>query len=280
MKAMTKAGVATDSTRRTVSIDGCEVAYSETGSGEPVLLIHGNAACLWGDVFPRLGQAHRVIQYDRRSFGRSEHPPLSDQPRHTADAAQLLESLRAKPAIVVGWSAGGLIALELAMNHPELVRGLVLLEPPYLCKTHPTYRMLKGVLSAMLLGSVFRSPRRGAEMFMQWAMMYRSGGTALDDLPAASLEQIWANSAAIVKEVGAGTGEHLSEEQIRAVRCPTHVLAAENSAPSLGLASERLSKLIEGATLHRVRDSGHGIQLDQPDEVIRCVDLVAQSLHG
>ena len=82
--------------------------------------------------------SHRVIAYDRRGFARSSAAPrgvLADQAR---DAAELLEALGASPATVVGWSAGGVIALDLAASYPERVASLVLAEPAVHLFTHPT----------------------------------------------------------------------------------------------------------------------------------------------
>jgi pimeloyl-ACP methyl ester carboxylesterase len=93
------------------------------GSGAPLLLIHGNGANtrIWGRSADDLAAAHRVIAYDRRGFGRSPGPPARSMRDHVADAAALLRELDAAPAIVVGWSGGGVVAAGLAIERPELV---------------------------------------------------------------------------------------------------------------------------------------------------------------
>lgn len=75
---------------------------------------------------------HRVISYDRRGFGRSPGPPASRKADHVAAAAALLEELDAEPAAALGWSAGGVVALGLAVERPDLVSALILVEsdPP------------------------------------------------------------------------------------------------------------------------------------------------------
>src|SRR4051812_15389764 len=113
-----------------VTVDGVDLDYEERGSGPPVLLVHGTAARLWGAAIDELAPCGRVIDYDRRSFGASVHPPPADLGRHREDAAALLRALDLPPALVVGWSIGGVVALDLAIEHPELVRALVLIEPP------------------------------------------------------------------------------------------------------------------------------------------------------
>jgi pimeloyl-ACP methyl ester carboxylesterase len=83
--------------------------------------VHGSGsyADVWSPVVEGLARSCRVIAYDRRGFARSSAAPrgrLADQAR---DAAELLEALSASPATVVGWSAGGVIALDLAASLPR-----------------------------------------------------------------------------------------------------------------------------------------------------------------
>ena len=112
----------------TIEVNGAALHYEERGSGPPLLLVHGTGsyADVWSPVLDGLARTYRVIAYDRRGFARSSDAPrgaLADQAR---DAAQLLEALDAFPATVVGWSGGGVIALDLAASYRDLVAALVL----------------------------------------------------------------------------------------------------------------------------------------------------------
>ena len=72
----------------------------------------------------------RTIIYDRRGFSRSERPDpyATNVPEQADDAAALIDALEASPAIVIGRSYGGSVAIDLALRHPDRVRALVLLE--------------------------------------------------------------------------------------------------------------------------------------------------------
>jgi pimeloyl-ACP methyl ester carboxylesterase len=116
-------------------VDSVELEYEEAGSGEPVLLISPVVA---GAFVPFLSQSalvdrFRLIRYHRRGWGGSTHTPgpvgLAE---HAADAAGLLEFLGVDQAHVAGHSSGGAIALQLALDRPDLVHSLVLLEPTLL----------------------------------------------------------------------------------------------------------------------------------------------------
>jgi pimeloyl-ACP methyl ester carboxylesterase len=107
--------------------------YQEHGRGEPLLLIHG---AFIADALsrvarePSLTRSHRVIWYRRRGYGGSDpvSPPFSIA-QQADDARDLLAGLGIERADVLGHSGGGVIATELALRAPGLVRSLVVLEP-------------------------------------------------------------------------------------------------------------------------------------------------------
>jgi uncharacterized protein (TIGR02118 family) len=121
---------------RRVAIDDTVLEYEERGSGEPVLLVHGS---ILADAFaPLLGESplterYRVISYHRRGFAGSARPEGEVSiARQAADARALLAHLGIARAHIVGYSYGGIIALQLAVDAPDVVHSLVQLEPPLL----------------------------------------------------------------------------------------------------------------------------------------------------
>jgi pimeloyl-ACP methyl ester carboxylesterase len=250
-----------------VHVDGVDLDYEERGAGPTVLLVHGTAARLWGSVAADLHGMARAIEYDRRSFGASSDRPVTDLTRHRDDAAALLNALGAGPAVVIGWSIGGVIALDLALARPNLVRALVLVEPPLHAKRRPTPRMLRAILSAQVLGAVGRD-EAGARAFLRWALGRRDGGDDLERLPAGWRDAMLANATAIVAELRAGTGEHLAPDRLASLRMPVTVLAGTLSDPLFAACARRLADAVPGAVLTTVPDAGHVMQHDRPDAVV------------
>jgi pimeloyl-ACP methyl ester carboxylesterase len=110
--------------------------YAEVrGAGPAILMIPGGAedAEGWRPVAERL-TGHTVVTYDRRGTLRSGRDgwPGGGSAQHADDAAALLEKLGLRDAVVFGGSSGGIVALQLALRHPALVRRALVYEPGYL----------------------------------------------------------------------------------------------------------------------------------------------------
>jgi pimeloyl-ACP methyl ester carboxylesterase len=105
--------------------DDGRLAYCDTGSGDPLVLLHGGFLDhhMWHAQIPLLAGHCRVIAPDARGHGASAN---ATRPfRHTDDLAALLRHLGTGPAVLAGVSMGGSIAVDTALEHPDLVRALV-----------------------------------------------------------------------------------------------------------------------------------------------------------
>lgn len=102
------------------------LAYRDTGSGLPVVLLHAGFLdhTMFDELVPALARRHRVIAPDARGHGRSANATLPF--RQTDDLAALLRGLDTGPAVLVGTSMGAIIAVDTALEHPDLVRALVI----------------------------------------------------------------------------------------------------------------------------------------------------------
>ncbi len=110
-------------------INGIERYVEETGRGDALLLINGigGTSLDWEPLLPALTKHFRVIANDNRGAGRSDAPPGPYMTRQLADdAAALLAHLDVPRAHVLGFSMGGMVAQELALNYPQLVDRLIL----------------------------------------------------------------------------------------------------------------------------------------------------------
>jgi haloalkane dehalogenase len=115
-------------------LDGLRLAHVDEGDGAPVIFLHGEPtwSYLWRKVIPPVRDAgFRCVAPDLAGFGRSDKPTDIDwysYDRHVATTATLLEELDLREATIVVHDWGGAIGLRLAVEHPERIERLVLLD--------------------------------------------------------------------------------------------------------------------------------------------------------
>lgn len=136
-RRVARAGVA----EKQVTIDGSRLGYAEgPGDGPPLLLIHGQVTDWqsWARVLPALSRRHHVFAIDCYGHGTSARVPAKYSAKAlAADVAEFLRVVVGEPAVVAGHSSGGLVAAVLAADAPELVRGVVLEDPPFFSSVLP-----------------------------------------------------------------------------------------------------------------------------------------------
>lgn len=126
-----------------VEVDGIQLHYLERGSGIPVVMLHGNGTMAYEfEVSSLLGLAaekYRVLAFDRPGYGYSGRPRgQAWTSKEQADLlSKALKALGIEQAVIVGHSWGTMVAMTLALEHPDCVRSLVLLSGYY----YPTPRM-------------------------------------------------------------------------------------------------------------------------------------------
>ena len=112
-----------------IRIDDIQIAYTDTGVGRPIVLIHGYPfnRTLWNEQVAALSTSYRVIVPDLRGFGESESSSgPATMNRLAQDVAQLMDHLEISRAVIGGLSMGGYVALAFYKQFPSRVRALVL----------------------------------------------------------------------------------------------------------------------------------------------------------
>jgi 3-oxoadipate enol-lactonase len=114
-----------------VERDGAHIHWTALGQGAPVVLVMGLgcSSALWFRVAPQLARTHRVILLDNRGVGltRTATVVVHRVPQMAADVAAVLDAAGERSAHVVGFSMGGMVAQQFAVDFPDRVRSLALL---------------------------------------------------------------------------------------------------------------------------------------------------------
>jgi pimeloyl-ACP methyl ester carboxylesterase len=255
-------------------VNGARLFYREAGEGPVLLLIHGAGPDSrgWGPTFDDLAVDHRVIAYDRRGFGESVDQPLTDWHGHAEDAAELLRLLNAAPATVVGWSGGGLVALDLVITHPDLVDRLVLAETALYGRRKATPSLALTYLRARVHRARGRD-RQASETFLRWVMGERGGGSTWDrpEYPEERRQILLGNARGTLNDLDSGDGSHLSPEQIRAIRCPVTLVQGDLSQPWFAKTLAGIAKLLPAAQTRVIEGANHALTIHKPLEFAQAI---------
>lgn len=253
--------------------------YEEVGSGAPIVLIHGTSsdADIWGPARTELARLGRIIAYDRRGCTRSERPEpytSTSVAEQTDDAAALLAVLDAIPAIVVGRSYGGGIALDLAMRYPDHVRALVLLEPGVFPLAPEVRPFMEGLADRARRAAAERGIGAVAEALLR-VVLHDEGWEALPMETKARLAQ---NGTAILAEMNdAEMKDWLAADaaefraKLARITQPALVVAAASSPPPFRQMTDRLTEAMPNAR-QVVVEGGHLITPSEP----RVVEFIRE----
>jgi pimeloyl-ACP methyl ester carboxylesterase len=253
----------------TMKIGGLSVAVTDTGSGPPVVLLHG-LGCgkrMWFHQIRTLRRRFRVITYDLRGHGGSDAPSEATDysAAHLArDFIGVLDALKIERTAVVGFSLGGGPALALAAGKPERVSRLVLadvgagaddpVKVEGLARRWVTlirHGAADELVCEMLRSELFKHyARRSARRRNHMASLIRA--TPLDGLRF-SLSEIVVKRKSLFR-VGS---------VLQSIRAPTLVLVGEQDY-MCSKSSRLLAQTIAGATLKVIKNSGHMVPLEQP----------------
>ena len=259
-----------DRTLHAIEVNGTRLTYRIMGdTGSPVVFVHGTLRDLreWSGQDNGFAQTHRVLVYSRRY-----HPPnpqIDDaQPYslklHVEDLAALLLTLDFAPAHVVGSSYGAYTALELAREHPELVRSLVLADAPI-------FPLLSHGEVSDSLGSAFYNnaldPARRAFAAGDSVAGIRayydavSGGRGrFDNLPAATRADLLAHAFEMRREMLANRRDYsppISCAELGHVMTPVLLVRGDRSPPVFQHITDELARCLQNDTTVIIPGAGH-----------------------
>jgi pimeloyl-ACP methyl ester carboxylesterase len=278
---------------RTAAVDGIALAYREQGEGEAVVFVHGSASDLrtWGQQLPTIGTRYRAIAYSRRYARPNEdiEPGADDQMLpHVDDLAALLRVIGAAPAHLVGSSWGAFICLLAAIRHPEMVRSLVLQEPPVLSlfvSTPPRLSELFPLLvrrprtalailgfSAGTLAPTQRAFRRGDDDQALQTFAHRVlGKGTYERLPEERKQQARENLGALRAQLLGAGFPPLDEEDVRGIGVPTLLMTGQRSPAFLLRLTEHLQRLLPNAERVDIAGASHAMQEENPGAVNEAI---------
>lgn len=255
-------------------LNGTELTYTERGSGDPVVLVHGTLGDLrsWELQMGAFAEDHRVISYSRRYHHpnrcRGEESDYSAT-LHADDLAAFMTTLGLAGAHIVGNSYGAYTALLLAARHPERVRVLVLGEPPVLplLEDHPEGHGLRDAFLAEVWVPTGQLMARGdIDDGLRTFVDGLFGGGAFDQLPGEVLDLLTDNACEFAAETSSPAfWTPFSHAEARRVTAPTLLVTGEESVRMFELIVDELERFLPDNQRVRIPGSSHDLPGNKPE---------------
>ena len=246
-------------TTRTVGVSHLEVAYFESGSGEPLILVHGGESnrLQFLGILPHLGDGIRAIAYDQRDSGSTVSGEEAYSVTDLAhDLAMLIEVLGFERAHVLGTSFGGMVAMHAALDHPERIASVILVA------TAPSTSALgQGVGEIATM-----SPEERREAMING--MYTPQGRAADpDLVERGRRVLVERSPEQMSRRMTSVRDHHVVDRLPEMTTRTLVLHGTDDPLAPFSGAELMAAAIPGAVLRPVQGARHGVASEFPAEV-------------
>jgi 3-oxoadipate enol-lactonase len=246
-------------------VNDIQLAYTDVGSGAPVVFIHGYPfnRSLWNEQLDALSGTYRVVAPDLRGFGESDRPEgPATMNRMAQDVAQLMDGLGISRAVIAGLSMGGYVALAFCKQFPSRVSALVLAD-------------------TRAQGDTEEGKQTRAQQ-AEKALSEGMAGIADAMLPKLLTPETVSKRPEVVKRIrdmmlktkpeGAaaalmGMAEREDQtEFISSINAPTLILVGSEDAITPVADSETMHSKIAGSRLVVIENAGHVSNLEQTDK--------------
>lgn len=245
--------------------NGLKIQFVEQGSatGLPVIFLHGYTDS-WHSfelLMPNLPKSVRAFALTQRGHGDSEHPVSGYHVRDfSADVAAFMDAMKLKQAVIVGHSMGSYVAQRFALDHPDRVRGLVLIGSFVTVRGNPGVKEIWDSTISKLGDSVDPAFIR---QFQE--------STFQKPLPREFKETVMKESAKVPgrvwREVIAGLMETDFSAELGRIKAPTLIIWGDRDSFFLRNEQERLTKAISGSRLLVYEGVGHDPNWEEPERL-------------
>ncbi|BBQ54612.1 alpha/beta fold hydrolase [Aeromonas jandaei] len=252
----------------TFIVNGSAQPCLQTGSGEPLLLIHGALAnhTLWLEHIELLSQHYTVYAPTLRHFGEAGREGPFGLETHAGDLLALLEQLPCGPVHLAGWSYGADVALTAALMAPERFRSLCLVEPG--CPGALDEQGLAAFMAdaGAMFGPLFAQVQEGKLPQAVASLIDGSGGRGgyFASQPVKWQQAQLAEAASLPKQLSQSERPDWSPARLATLALPACVMLGAATRPLFALVGEALAAQLPHCQLKRIEGANHLYPIEQP----------------
>jgi pimeloyl-ACP methyl ester carboxylesterase len=256
-----------------VKVNGVQLEYEVVGSGDPVLLV---SPVLADGFLPLLSEraltdGYRLIRYHKRGWAGSTHtPPPVSISDHAADAAALLDHLGIRCAHIAGHSSGAAVAAQLALDRPEAVHTLMLMELSLLSGPSGEQFLEKARPALEAFGSGDHAGALAMFMTAVSGLDWTTCRALLEERVPGAVDQAVADADTFFGvELPALTGWKFGPQQAAAIGRPVLSILGSETEPLWVEVAEFLRSYLPQVEEFKVDGVGHLLHIQRPEPVAR-----------
>jgi pimeloyl-ACP methyl ester carboxylesterase len=264
-------------------VNGVELFYELSGSGDPLVLVHGS----WGDhhnwdpVIGPLAESFRVLAYDRRGHSASERPAGQGSVFEDADdLGALIEALDLAPAHVAGNSFGAVVVLRAATRRRHIFRSLIAHEPPLFpllagTELEPALEEAQRRVGAVIALLERGDDEGGARLFVETIAF---GPDAWDTRLTPDVREVFVKNAPTwLDETRDPDALQLDLDALSELDKPALLTSGTESAPFFGPVVDIVASRIRRADRVTIQGADHVPHISVPDKYVRLVTTFTQA---
>jgi pimeloyl-ACP methyl ester carboxylesterase len=258
------------------SVNDISLAYDISGNGPAVVFIGGGGSLdrrMWSDQVAALAQRHTVVAYDVRGIGGSSR---ADRPfSHGDDLHALLAQLHVGPAFIVGLSFGAGIAVDLALDYPDDVKGLILVAPGL---SDEKDENLKPALAAADFARTNGMAALAEAIAGSPAVLASASAAVRERVKALYVDnaEVFESGFAMVRHWQPTAPP--AAERLSSIRQPAVVVVGDHDSEDVRATARKLAGSIKDVECVVIENTGHLVNLDAPEAFATVVaDFVASN---
>ena len=246
-----------------LEVENGKLYYEMAGQGDDtIVFIHDGLvhADVWNEQYSTFSEKFRVVRYDRRGYGRS---PMPEEPySNTEDLREVLDALKIDKAVLIGMSAGGGLAIDFTLSHPDRVSSLVVVGAVVSGFGYSNHFLTRG---GRLEAADYADPEKLLNYFV------REDPYEIAPQNTQVREELWALLESYPQNIDFSKNrlalppDRQAIDILNEIHVPTLVVVGEFDIPDVFVHAGAIESGIPFAQKIIVRNAGHLVPLEQPE---------------
>ena len=253
-------------------LENLDIYYEIIGQGDPLVMIRGLGSNVdhWYEQVPTLSRKYQLLVFDNRGIARSSDPGGAFSTRDmAADTAALMESAGIESAHLLGYSMGGMVAQEMALNYPEKIKGLILVATDCGITQRIKARPEVSRLFSQMVSLGTPEAKLAAAACLYAKHTFESNTKVIERYNEVSMR--FPASQDIMTRQWAAVTQHDACSRLQSISSPALTLTGSEDVLIPPENAKIMAEMIPNARMSTIDDGGHLVLIEQPQQFNQAV---------